>query len=283
MCGVAQDDESPDIHFELGGVAILGPRCAPCDGGIVGLSADRRGRSQRRPRRSPPRHAAYASRGQPHADRHRPQPIRPRGASGLLARGLRTEDHDDARRPPNGRCRSGGTGREEQSAMVMAADYPFLDALWTMIIFFAWVVYIWMIIAIFGDVFRRRDIGGWHKAAWCVFMIVVPFIGVLTYLIAQHDRMRSAASSGRRRRSSSSTSTSGRPPRAAGAAPRARSRRPSNCLRRARSARPSLTRSRRRRSQLTEPNLACPEIGDSHAHRGLRIHRRHPDRRARRP
>lgn len=58
-----------------------------------------------------------------------------------------------------------------------------------MIIFFAWVVYIWMIIAIFGDVFRRRDFGGWHKAAWCVFMIVVPFIGVLAYLIAEHDGM----------------------------------------------------------------------------------------------
>ena len=73
--------------------------------------------------------------------------------------------------------------------MVIAADYPFLDVLWTMIIFFAWVVYIWMIIAIFSDVFRRRDIGGWAKAAWCVFMIVVPFIGVLAYLIAQHDGM----------------------------------------------------------------------------------------------
>jgi Phospholipase_D-nuclease N-terminal len=73
--------------------------------------------------------------------------------------------------------------------MVFAADYPFLDVLWTMIIFFAWVVYIWMIIAIFGDVFRRRDIGGWAKAAWCVFMIVLPFIGVLIYLIAQHNGM----------------------------------------------------------------------------------------------
>ena len=73
--------------------------------------------------------------------------------------------------------------------MVLAADYPFLDILWTMIIFFAWVVWIWMIVVIFGDVFRRRDIGGWAKAAWVVFMIVVPFIGVLTYLIVQHDGM----------------------------------------------------------------------------------------------
>ena len=73
--------------------------------------------------------------------------------------------------------------------MVIAADYPFLNVLWTMIIFFAWVVYIWMIIVILTDVFRRRDIGGWAKAAWCVFMICVPFLGALVYLIAQHDGM----------------------------------------------------------------------------------------------
>jgi hypothetical protein len=71
--------------------------------------------------------------------------------------------------------------------MVFAADYPFLDVLWTMIIFFVWVVWIWMMVSILGDVFRRTDIGGWAKAAWCVFMIVLPFLGVLVYLIAQHD------------------------------------------------------------------------------------------------
>jgi Phospholipase_D-nuclease N-terminal len=73
--------------------------------------------------------------------------------------------------------------------MLIAANYPFLDVLWTMIIFFAWVVWIWMMIVIIGDVFRRRDIGGWAKAAWLVFMIVLPFVGVLAYLIAQHDGM----------------------------------------------------------------------------------------------
>jgi hypothetical protein len=71
--------------------------------------------------------------------------------------------------------------------MLIAADYPFLDVLWTMIIFFTWVIWIWMIVIIFTDVFRRRDIGGWAKAAWCILMIVLPFIGVLAYLIAQHD------------------------------------------------------------------------------------------------
>ena len=74
--------------------------------------------------------------------------------------------------------------------MVIAADYPFLDVLWTMIIFFCWVVWIWMMVIILTDVFRRRDIGGFAKAAWVVFVIVVPFLGVLVYLIAQHDGMR---------------------------------------------------------------------------------------------
>jgi Phospholipase_D-nuclease N-terminal len=70
---------------------------------------------------------------------------------------------------------------------MFAADYPFLDILWTMIIFFTWVVWIWMMIYIFTDLFRRRDIGGFAKAAWAVFMIILPFLGVLIYLIAQHD------------------------------------------------------------------------------------------------
>lgn len=72
---------------------------------------------------------------------------------------------------------------------VLAADYPFLDVLWTMLIFFAWVVWIWMMVVILTDLFRRRDVGGWAKAGWCAFMIVLPFIGVLTYLILQHDHM----------------------------------------------------------------------------------------------
>jgi hypothetical protein len=73
--------------------------------------------------------------------------------------------------------------------MVFAADYPFLNILWTMIIFFAWVIWIWMMIVILTDVFRRRDMGGWAKAAWVVFLIVLPFLGALVYLIANHDGM----------------------------------------------------------------------------------------------
>ena len=73
--------------------------------------------------------------------------------------------------------------------MVIAADYPFLDIVLTMIIFFAWVIWIWMMIMILSDVFGRRDISGWRKATWIVFLIVLPFVGVLAYLIAQHDGM----------------------------------------------------------------------------------------------
>jgi phospholipase D-like protein/putative oligomerization/nucleic acid binding protein len=73
--------------------------------------------------------------------------------------------------------------------MPIAADYPFLDILWTMIIFFTWVVWIWIMVVILTDVFRRRDISGWGKALWVIFLIVLPFLGALVYLIAQHDGM----------------------------------------------------------------------------------------------
>ena len=73
--------------------------------------------------------------------------------------------------------------------MVMAADYPFLEVCASIVVFFAWMAWIWMMVLIISDVFRRRDIGGWAKAAWMVFLIVVPFIGALAYLIAQHDGM----------------------------------------------------------------------------------------------
>lgn len=74
--------------------------------------------------------------------------------------------------------------------MVIAADYPsFFEVLWTVIVFFAWLAWIWILIVILSDVFRRRDIGGWSKAAWIVFLILLPFLGVLVYLIAQHDGM----------------------------------------------------------------------------------------------
>jgi hypothetical protein len=73
--------------------------------------------------------------------------------------------------------------------MVIAADYPFLNILWSMIIFFVWVVWIWMMVVILTDVFRRRDLSGWGKTGWTVFLIVLPFLGAFVYLIAQGDKM----------------------------------------------------------------------------------------------
>jgi Phospholipase_D-nuclease N-terminal/Short C-terminal domain len=70
-----------------------------------------------------------------------------------------------------------------------AADYPFLDILWSMIIFFAWVAWIWILIVIIGDLFRRHDTSGWAKALWVIFLIVLPFLGVLVYLIANSSGM----------------------------------------------------------------------------------------------
>jgi hypothetical protein len=72
----------------------------------------------------------------------------------------------------------------------MAADYPFMDVFWSMIIFFFWLIWIWIVVTVLVDIFRRHDIGGFAKAAWVVFVIVLPWLGVLIYLIAQHDGMR---------------------------------------------------------------------------------------------
>ena len=73
--------------------------------------------------------------------------------------------------------------------MVIAADYPFLDIFWTMLIFFAWVIWFVLLIRIFGDIFRRRDISGWGKAGWTIFVVILPFLGVFIYLIANGTEM----------------------------------------------------------------------------------------------
>jgi Short C-terminal domain/Phospholipase_D-nuclease N-terminal len=72
---------------------------------------------------------------------------------------------------------------------VLAADYPFLDVLWTMFLFFLFIIWIWILITVFADIFRRRDVGGGAKALWIIFVILLPYLGVLVYLIANHDGM----------------------------------------------------------------------------------------------
>jgi type VI protein secretion system component VasK len=73
--------------------------------------------------------------------------------------------------------------------MFLAADYPFLDILWTMLVIFAWVVWFWLLITVFADLFRRHDVSGWGKAAWLIFVILLPFLGVFIYLITQSKHM----------------------------------------------------------------------------------------------
>src|SRR5262245_26231104 len=72
---------------------------------------------------------------------------------------------------------------------MLAADYPFLDVLWTMFIFFLFVIWIWILITVFVDIFRRKDVGGGAKALWIVFVIILPYLGVLIYISANHDGM----------------------------------------------------------------------------------------------
>jgi hypothetical protein len=72
---------------------------------------------------------------------------------------------------------------------MLAADYPFLDVLWTMIIFFVWILWFWLLFTVVVDIFRRHDLSGWGKAGWLIFCIVLPFLGVFVYLISQHEGM----------------------------------------------------------------------------------------------
>lgn len=73
--------------------------------------------------------------------------------------------------------------------MPIAADYPLLDIIWTMLVFFGWMIWFWMLITVLMDIFGRHDIGGWGKAGWTLLTIVTPFLGVLIYLIAQGKEM----------------------------------------------------------------------------------------------
>ena len=73
--------------------------------------------------------------------------------------------------------------------MLITASYSFAQVLWDILIIFAWVLFIWIAITVFIDIFRRRDLSGWAKAAWVVLIVILPWIGVLIYLIVNHDGM----------------------------------------------------------------------------------------------
>jgi hypothetical protein len=73
--------------------------------------------------------------------------------------------------------------------MILASDYPFMDILGSMLVFFLWVMWFWILIVVLSDVFSRRDIGGWGKAGWVVLTLFLPLLGVLIYLIAEGSNM----------------------------------------------------------------------------------------------
>jgi hypothetical protein len=72
---------------------------------------------------------------------------------------------------------------------VLAADYPFLDVIWSMLVFFLWIAWFWLLFMVWTDIFRRHDLGGGGKTLWLIFTIVLPFLGVFIYLISNNDEM----------------------------------------------------------------------------------------------
>ena len=78
--------------------------------------------------------------------------------------------------------------------MTILSDYPpFFSVLWTMAVFFAWIIWFWLLITVFSDLFRRHDASGVTKVAWMIFVIILPYLGVFVYLIANHNGMTERA------------------------------------------------------------------------------------------
>ncbi len=73
---------------------------------------------------------------------------------------------------------------------MLAYDYPLLGVFWSMMIFFLWVAWFVLLFRVFADIFRSHDLGGWGKAFWCIFTILVPFLGVFVYVIVRGGSMR---------------------------------------------------------------------------------------------
>jgi hypothetical protein len=72
---------------------------------------------------------------------------------------------------------------------VIATSYPLLEAFWTILVFFAFFVWIWLLFSVFADLFRRSDASGWVKVGWIIFVVLLPYLGVFVYLVAEHKGM----------------------------------------------------------------------------------------------
>jgi hypothetical protein len=73
--------------------------------------------------------------------------------------------------------------------ILASSSYPFLEVFWTMLIFFVFVIWLWILIGVFADIFRRHDTSGWAKVLWIIFIVILPYLGVFVYLIAEHHGM----------------------------------------------------------------------------------------------
>ena len=102
--------------------------------------------------------------------------------------------------------------------MILAASsssYPLLDFFWIMLEFFLWVIWIWILITVFVHIFRSHDLSGWGKALWFLFVLIIPLVGVLVYLIVRGGSMHERAVARASSRTPRCAVTSSRPPRAA--------------------------------------------------------------------
>ena len=121
--------------------------------------------------------------------------------------------------------------------MIASSNYPFIEVFLMMLFFFCFVIWIWILFTVFADLFRRRDIGGWGKTGWIIFVILLPYLGVFVYLIAEHKGMTERAIEQQQQaktqmdqyvKSAAGQSGHSRSPRVRAAPNRARSRRPSS-------------------------------------------------------
>ena len=76
---------------------------------------------------------------------------------------------------------------------MFASSYPLLDLFWTMFEIFIFIIWIWLLIVVFSDIFRSHDMGGAAKALWVIFVVILPYLGVFIYLIARGGSMHERA------------------------------------------------------------------------------------------
>jgi hypothetical protein len=86
-----------------------------------------------------------------------------------------------------------GVKEQEMDLAAASSSYPLLNVFWTILEFFLWVIWIWILIMVFIDIFRSHDLSGWAKALWFLFVLFIPLIGVLVYLIARGGEMHERA------------------------------------------------------------------------------------------